>query len=463
LTLKAAYLRDGKEEKNMYSFREIDKETVNKFNMEDPKGHIFQTSYWADVKTEWSSAYIGGFDGDGKLVLSSMMLIRKIPYIGSYMGYIPRGFTCDYTNTTLVEEFTAFLRDFSKKKKIAFVTVDPDIHLMEDQKNLEQGMAAVALFEKLGYMNKKAANFENIQPNFVFRLPLETEGDKEEIKKRTFNSFENKTRYNIKVAMERGLQVEVYDKDNITEEAIDTFQNLMNITGIRDRFITRPKQYFKNMVEDIAPYCRLYLVKYSYEKDFARISEKLATQEKTLEKMEKKKADFIKQLESLPQDADEGTRHKAEKKLKDAESGAAEAERQIKGFQTRIQEIEEFKGKEVYVSGAIYIYYGRIGWYFYGASHNILRDTMPNFLMQWSMIQDSIDLGCSVYDFRGVSGDLNPDNHLYGLYKFKKGFNGKFVEFIGEFELIINSGVYKLFNFVLPKFKNIRVALRRRK
>ncbi len=45
---------------------------------------------------------------------------------------------------------------------------------------------------------------------------------------------------------------------------------------------------------------------------------------------------------------------------------------------------------------------------------------MPNFAMQWSMICDSIDLGCDVYDFRGVSGDLNPENPLYGLYKFKK-------------------------------------------
>ena len=447
----------------MYSLKEIDRKTVDSFNLENENGHIFQTSYWAQVKTEWSSAYLGGFDKEGKLVLTCMMLMRKIPYVGSYMGYIPRGFTCDYTNTTLVQDFTEFLKDFSKKKKVAFITVDPDIHLKEDQEYVECGRAVVALFEKLGYINKKAANFENIQPNFVFRLPLEAEGDKEQIKKKTLNSFENKTRYNIKVATERGLQVEVYDKNNITEEALDTFQELMRITGLRDNFITRPKQYFKNMVEDIAPYCRLYLVKYSYERDFARISEKLAIQEKTLEKMEKKKADFARQLGSLPDDADEGTRHKAEKKLKDAENGAAEAERQIKSFKTRIEEIEEFKGKEVYVSGSIYLYYGNIAWYLYGASHNILRDTMPNFLMQWSMIQDSIDLGCSVYDFRGVSGDLNPNNPLYGLYKFKKGFNGNFVEFIGEFELVTNPGIYKLFNFVLPKFKTIRMAFRKRK
>ena len=173
----------------MYSFKEIDRKTVDSFNLENENGHIFQTSYWAQVKTEWSSAYLGGFDKEGKLVLTCMMLMRKIPYVGSYMGYIPRGFTCDYTNTTLVQDFTEFLKDFSKKKKVAFITVDPDIHLKEDQEYVECGRAVVALFEKLGYINKKAANFENIQPNFVFRLPLETEGDKEQIKKKTLNSF----------------------------------------------------------------------------------------------------------------------------------------------------------------------------------------------------------------------------------------------------------------------------------
>ena len=105
------------------------------------------------------------------------------------------------------------------------------------------------------------------------------------------------------------------------------------------------------------------------------------------------------------------------------------------------------------------MYYGNIAWYLYGASENILRDTMPNFAMQWAMIKDSIDLGCNVYDFRGVSGDLNPDNPLYGLYKFKKGFNGNFVEFLGEFNLVTDPLVFNLYKKAFPKFKQIRNTL----
>ena len=62
---------------------------------------------------------------------------------------------------------------------------------------------------------------------------------------------------------------------------------------------------------------------------------------------------------------------------------------------------------------------------------------MPNYLLQWSMIQWAVETGCSVYDFRGVSGDISEDNPLYGLYKFKKGFGGDFTEFVGEYDLVL--------------------------
>ena len=67
---------------------------------------------------------------------------------------------------------------------------------------------------------------------------------------------------------------------------------------------------------------------------------------------------------------------------------------------------------------------------------------MPNYLLQWSMIQWALEKKCRIYDFRGVSGDLSEDNPLYGLYKFKKGFNGEFTEFVGEFDLILSKPMY---------------------
>ena len=72
---------------------------------------------------------------------------------------------------------------------------------------------------------------------------------------------------------------------------------------------------------------------------------------------------------------------------------------------------------------------------------------MPNYLLQWNMIRWAVETGCRVYDFRGVSGDLSESNPLYGLYKFKKGFNGEFTEFVGEYDLVLK----KLSYFIAEK------------
>ncbi|SUY34265.1 FemAB family protein [Clostridium perfringens] len=444
----------------MYKFVEINSSEIDKFNESDRKGHIFQTSYWAELKKDWKKKFIAGYDNDNNMVITATILLRKAPYINKYMGYIPRSFTCDYNNKKLLIEFTEYLREFAKKNNISFITIDPDIHLKENEEALSEGTEIKNFLKSLGYKNTDSKNFEAIQPNFVFRLPLPTEGNKMDIKKAVFKKFSSKTRYNIKVAEERGLSVEVYDKETLNEDVLDRFHEIMVTTGKRDNFLVRHREYFKDMIDYLYPHCRLYMVKYSYENDFNRLSEKLNKQEeaktKAINKIEELKV-------KLDAETDEDNKSRIEKKLNDQDKRLKEAERQIEGFKKKISDIEPFKGQEIYLSGSIYLYYGNKAWYLYGASENILRDTMPNFAMQWSMICDSIDLGCDVYDFRGVSGDLNPENPLYGLYKFKKGFNGNFVEFIGEFDIVVDNGIYTLYKKAFPQFKKIRNAIMNKK
>ena len=110
------------------------------------------------------------------------------------------------------------------------------------------------------------------------------------------------------------------------------------------------------------------------------------------------------------------------------------------------------------IAGTLAIHYGDKVWYLYGASSNEHRNLMPNYLLQWRMIQWAIETGCRVYDFRGVSGDLSEDNPLYGLYKFKKGFGGEFTEFVGEMDLVINKPVY----FAVEHGTNVLKEVRKR-
>lgn len=108
------------------------------------------------------------------------------------------------------------------------------------------------------------------------------------------------------------------------------------------------------------------------------------------------------------------------------------------------------------ISGIIPIMYGNKVWYLYGASSNKHRNLMPNYLLQWTMIQEAIKMGADMYDFRGVSGVVDESHPQYGLYRFKKGFNADFTEFIGEIYIPYKPLVYKLYKFSEKTFRSLR-------
>ena len=116
--------------------------------------------------------------------------------------------------------------------------------------------------------------------------------------------------------------------------------------------------------------------------------------------------------------------------------------------------LAKYKGK--IIAGTIAIYYGDKVWYLYGASSNQHRNVMPNYLLQWEMIKWAIENKCKIYDFRGVSGDIDENNPLYGLYRFKKGYGGKLTEFVGEFEMVYHPFIAFLVDRILPIFIELR-------
>lgn len=96
------------------------------------------------------------------------------------------------------------------------------------------------------------------------------------------------------------------------------------------------------------------------------------------------------------------------------------------------------------IAGAISVLWGDKVWYFYGASSNSNRNVMPNYLLQWEMIKWAIEEGCKIYDFRGVAGVIDESNPLFGLYRFKHRFDGTYIEFMGEMDLITKPAAAKI-------------------
>ncbi len=105
------------------------------------------------------------------------------------------------------------------------------------------------------------------------------------------------------------------------------------------------------------------------------------------------------------------------------------------------------EGEEI--SGALSVRFGDRVSYVYGCSSGKHRELMPNYLMQWNMISWAAESGCRIYDFMGIPHCYEENHPNYGVYRFKKGFNGKVVRYAGEFDYIFSKIKYREISFML--------------
>lgn len=101
--------------------------------------------------------------------------------------------------------------------------------------------------------------------------------------------------------------------------------------------------------------------------------------------------------------------------------------------------------EEVLVAWILFVFKDTL-YYPYGASSSKYRETMASNLMMWEAIKFGKKLGLSKFDMWGALGP-NPDKNdpWYGFHRFKEGYGGKLIEFVGSYDLVINKPLYQLY------------------
>lgn len=98
--------------------------------------------------------------------------------------------------------------------------------------------------------------------------------------------------------------------------------------------------------------------------------------------------------------------------------------------------------------------FGGKAWYIYGASGNAHREKMPNHALQWEAIRWAKTQGCATYDLWGVPDEdestlevqcVERHDGLWGVYRFKRGFGGRLVRYVGAFDRVYNPLLYRAF------------------
>lgn len=88
-------------------------------------------------------------------------------------------------------------------------------------------------------------------------------------------------------------------------------------------------------------------------------------------------------------------------------------------------------------------------YYPYGGSSNNHREVMASNLVAWEAIKLGKRLKLKEFDMWGaLNPNPDPKDSWYGFHRFKQGYGGKLVEYIGTFDLVFNWPIYLAFTLI---------------
>lgn len=207
-----------------------DNKQVEKYNkfLKDNNASAMQDLRWGKVKSNWMQEAVY-LEENGNIIATMTILLNKVPLFNSYMMYASRGPVCDITNIELVKRLVKESDEIAKKYNAFVLKFDPEFKSNEQIKQL---------YLKNGFKILEGHNV--IQPRHNMILDINNKTEEELLKQ-----FSEKTRYNIKVATKKGVQVR-YSRDKAD---LKIFYDLYKTTTIRDQIGCRPYEYFERMLE----------------------------------------------------------------------------------------------------------------------------------------------------------------------------------------------------------------------
>lgn len=404
-------------------------EEFNNYSSNHFMSTFFQSSYWGELKKSngWTP-HIVGLKENGKIVGATLLLGKKIPVIGKYFYYAPRGFLIDYNDFSLLKKFTEGIKQYVKKNKGIFIKINPYLMYQERDVNgaiVEDGLnnkEVVSNLKKLGFIhNGFTINYgKDLEPRWLSVLDIKNKTEEEILK-----NMRGTTRWGIQNSYKHGLKLVEIDEKRLPE-----FKKLMEHTGERRGFIDRPITYYQKMYECFSKSdnIKVMLVELNKEEYLTNLSKQYEETENKLKIVKKEGArkELTSQLEAI------------RKKIED------------------ISKIEVKDNKNIVVAGGLFMTFGRQVISLFGASYREYMKFNGQYFLNFEMIKYAIRNNYDVFNFFGITGEFDESSKMYGLFNFKRGFNANVVELIGEFNLITNKFYYCIYNVMFYIYRKMK-------
>ena len=387
---------------------------------------FYQKEYWGKLKKDGGWNYkLVGMKKNNKIVGATLLLFKNLP-LGLKLFYSPRGFLIDYNDEELLTEFVLEIKEYVKKENGFILKIDPYVEYKTrdiDGNIVEGGVDNSKVVENLKKLGFKHYGFnkdisKELQPRWMYVLDLKGKTEDE-----IFSNFSKHYRKTIRRTEKQGLVVERISKDKLMD-----YKKIMEHTSSRRDFIDRPYSYYENMYDKIG---ENLIINVCYLDTNLGIN---------------KFKDEIKKIE--------GYQDIKDYHLKD-----------IEDYKKKIELYESYQkkyGDKIPLAGTMSIVCGKEYLNLFGGAYEEFMHYDAQYLIKWHTMKEALNLGCEIYNFYGISGNFEKENNdMYGVYEFKRGFGGRVVELIGEFDLIISKPKYCLYNFMFKTYKIVKKIIKK--
>jgi len=186
-----------------------------------PDAHLLQTGEWGELKSEhgWSAARLIVED------CGCQILFRKLP-LGLTLGYIPKPMLKNQPSDVM-DRLWAGIDQICRQRRAIFCKLETD----EWEDTVEPTIPIPKGFRRSPH---------NIQPPRTILIDLR-DSDQNLLAR-----MKQKTRYNIRLAEKKGVQVRPWND-------LQAFHQMLQTTGRRDRFGTHSLDYFRRVYDLFHP------------------------------------------------------------------------------------------------------------------------------------------------------------------------------------------------------------------
>lgn len=392
----------------------LDETRFDAFAINHPRHNYYQTSNYGRLMTKngHNAYYLGLVDEIGDIKAATLMIVKNRKNDKKKMGYCPRGFLIDWEDETLVKLFTDSLKDFLYKRNFTYIKLDPMViykeHNLDGSEKGDEysNLAFTKKLQSLGYIHMGYNNgMEASKPRWNGLTFMNNDIA------RLYNSISKEARDKIIEAARMGNKVYIGNKNDIT-----LLFNLINNS-------VPPIEYYYNYAEFYGNSFEVYFNKLE-PIEYVNAS-KLA-----YEKEEENNNMLNMQIQDFNQTNKEmliNEKIKSDERLAKYKRNMLSASRLFQQYPSGIE-----------TAGVAVIKYGKTITFLASGINEQFKDQHPEYLLKWQLMQEFAKQGYTIVNLGGLTSDFKKDYNSI----VKTELANKIVEYVGEFDLVINKKAY---------------------